>query len=89
MHQQLPFSSLISTTYRKIEIQFVFKETFCLVDAKQPLVFDLIQIFKNYRAISIHVCFEVLCFFEVHTDIQIMRISLEEKDLADEEFFPE
>ena len=40
VHQQLPFSSLISTTYRKIEIQFVFKEDLFLLNTKQLPVFD-------------------------------------------------
>ena len=31
VHQQLPFSSLISTRYRKIEIQFIFRRTYVLL----------------------------------------------------------
>ena len=54
VHQQLPFSSLISTTYRKIEIQFVFKEDLFLLNTK--------QLSSNYGAITTHVCSEIPCF---------------------------
>ena len=42
VHQQLPFSSLISKKYGQIEIQFVFEEDLRLTNTKQPLAFDLI-----------------------------------------------
>ena len=51
-----------------------FKEDLSLGNTKQPLVFDLVQLFKNYRAISINVCFEVPCFSEVHLPVgQLMH----------------
>ena len=44
-------------------------EDVCLVNTTQQSAFYLMQLVKSHRAISIRVCFDVSCFFEVHIPV--------------------